>query len=195
MKYINFPKIFALSFITLIFGSCIIPIFQILMQLIEEIIFIIKFIYFYQLLINIQLYLFEQIIPYIIFFWLIIQFIINPCLINLGFSKAFKRFFYSHILKRKYNFFKFDFVKFKNCKQKKIEKKSIEKNFYFKYCTRNSIIRYIFYQCVIVINKISYFVSYYFKKFTNILKLFSSSFLLFSFTLFLNVINFWRGYK
>jgi len=101
LKSITFSKIFTLSFISLILGSCFIPIFTFLIDFIKEITFVMEFYFFYQLQININIYLFEQIFPYSITGWLIFEFILNPGLFKLKFSRPFRNFVLSKILKKK----------------------------------------------------------------------------------------------
>ncbi|MFX0135980.1 MAG: hypothetical protein ACFFDN_20220 [Candidatus Hodarchaeota archaeon] len=105
MKHIAYSKIFVLSFITLVFGTCAIPFFQAIFNTINEILLMTKFYFFYQLHFNLHLLLLEQILPTLILCWLFFEFAIHPCIVKLHFSRTFKTFILTKILKKEIDFF------------------------------------------------------------------------------------------
>ncbi len=104
-----FSKIFTLSFVGLIVSSCSIPFFEYLKNLIETVMFVSKHYFFYQFQINIILYFLNyflnQLVPYIIIFWILIESTINPGLFQLKSTKSFKNFILSKVFKKKVTFF------------------------------------------------------------------------------------------
>jgi len=110
LKKITFSKVFVLSFIALIFSACLIPSFQYFINLIYDLNFIMSFLFFYQLQINLHIYLFEQLLLPLLICWIIFDFIINPSLFLMGVPKAIKRFILTRVLKKKLDIKEFNLL-------------------------------------------------------------------------------------
>ena len=108
MKHISSSKLFVFGFVSLIFGTCSIPLFQALINFINKILFIIEFYFFYQLQLNLQILLFEEILPSLVLFWLFFEFLIHPGIVKLHFSRAFKIFINAKILRKEVGFITFN---------------------------------------------------------------------------------------
>jgi len=97
---VKISKIFVISFLALVFGSCAIPLIYYFICFINEIIFIFNFFFFYQLQINIHLYLLDQILPYLIIGWLLFEFMLNPGVFKIKYSRPFRNFVLSKVFKK-----------------------------------------------------------------------------------------------
>ncbi len=176
MKFINYSKLFVLSFILLIVGTCSIPLFQILINSLHTIFFVINFYFFYQLQFNLHIRLIEEIIPSLILFWLLVELIIQPGIVKLQFSKKFRIFIYTKIFKKEIGFITFN-KKERSSKDFILERKRDKSPQKLFKITENQQISHVNRLHFIYLYHIQYFFYYVrlvFNKFKSVLSAFSN---------------------